>query len=170
MKPVAGSYLTSLWDHFAFKKNKIQENKEKSIVHILSKHFTIILLSLALITTVYWAINDPSKIISSVSAMLIVACPCALLLSATFTNGILLRIFSANGLFLRNASVIEQMGKIDHIVFDKTGTLTENNKNIEFKGLITFTVSRNWYLSCPSGVNSFHMKLCIKPAQYIGTA
>ena len=33
------------------------------------------------------------------------------------------------------------------------------------------TVSRKFgYLSNPSSVNSFHIKLCIKPAQYIGIA
>ena len=132
-KPVAGSYLTSLWNHHAFSKNKIKENDDNSILHVLSRYFTYILFSLAIITAVYWAINDPSKILPSVSAMLIVACPCALLLAATYTNGNLLRLLSVNGLFLRDASVIEQIGKIDHIVFDKTGTLTQGN-SVQYSG------------------------------------
>jgi Cu+-exporting ATPase len=127
IKPVASSYLTSLWNHYAFTNNKIAQNQDKSVVHLLSKYFTWVLLSLALITAVYWYITDPAKIAPSVTAMLIVACPCALLLSATFTNGNLLRIFSNNGLFLRDASVIEQLGNINHVVFDKTGTLTESS-------------------------------------------
>jgi Cu+-exporting ATPase len=128
IKPVAGSYLTSLWNHYAFSKNKAGQNDAGSAIHILSKYFTWILLSLAAGTAVYWYVFDPAKIIWSVTAMLIVACPCALLLSATFTNGNLLRIFSNNGLFMRDATVIEQLGKIDHIVFDKTGTLTQNDE------------------------------------------
>lgn len=126
-QPVTSSYLTSLWNHQSFVKNKQQYNADNSIIHLLSKYFTGILMSLALITAIFWAINDPSRILPSVSAMLIVACPCALLLSATFTNGNLLRIFSNNGLFLRDTTVIEPLGNIRHIVFDKTGTLTENN-------------------------------------------
>ncbi len=127
IKPVAGSYLTSLWSHYAFSQDKTDNNNKDSSIHLLSKYFTWVLFSLALITGIYWAIHDPSKIMSSVTAMLIVACPCALLLSSTFTNGNLLRIFSNNGLFLRDQTVIEQLGKTDHIVFDKTGTITQSS-------------------------------------------
>ena len=126
VKPVAGSYLTSLWNHYAFTNNKPEKNDKKSVIHTLSKYFTIILFGLAIITAIYWYYIDPSKIINSVSAMLIVACPCALLLSATFTNGNIMRIFSRNGLYLRDASVIEQLGDINQVVFDKTGTITQS--------------------------------------------
>ncbi len=125
VKPVAGSYLTSLWNHYAFTKNKSEKNDKESIIHVLSKYFTFILFGLAIITAAYWYYADPSKIVNSVSAMLIVACPCALLLSATFTNGNIMRIFSNNGLYLRDASVIEQLGNINEVVFDKTGTITQ---------------------------------------------
>jgi Cu+-exporting ATPase len=133
-KPVAGSYLTSLWNHHAFSRNKVETNKAKSIIHLLAKYFTIILFLLAAITATYWAVKNPSNILPSVSAMLIVACPCALLLSATYTNGNLLRIFSNNGLYLRDASIIEQLWNIDHIVFDKTGTLTSGGEQFIFSG------------------------------------
>lgn len=129
IKPVAGSYLTSLWNHYAFSKDKSEKDNEDSILHLLSKYFTWILLGLAAITAIYWGIHNPSRIIGSVSAMLIVACPCALLLAATFTNGNVLRIMSNNGLYLRDAFVIEQLAKINHIVFDKTGTVTETTHN-----------------------------------------
>lgn len=134
LKPVASSYLTSLWNHYAFKKDKSENNLRDSVIHKLSKYFTYILFFLAAVTAVYWAFNDPSRILPSVSAMLIIACPCALLLSATYTNGNLLRILSINGLFLRDASVIEQLGKINHIVFDKTGTLTQGSNHLNYSG------------------------------------
>ena len=130
LKPVAGSYLTSLWNHAAFSKNKVEEQQRISHIHVWSKYFTWVLLSLALLTAGYWWVNDSSRLMQSVTAMLIVACPCALLLSATFTNANLLRIFGNNGIFLRDASVIEQIAKINHIVFDKTGTLTSGNDTL----------------------------------------
>ncbi len=129
IKPVAGSYLTSLWNHYSFTKNKQESNDSHSYIHLLSKYFTWVLLSLAAATAIYWGFAEPGKIINSVTAMLIVACPCALLLSATFTNGNLLRIFSLNGLFLRDTTVIEQLGKINRVVFDKTGTITQGSEN-----------------------------------------
>ncbi|MBL7719717.1 MAG: HAD-IC family P-type ATPase, partial [Flavipsychrobacter sp.] len=134
VKPVAGSYLTSLWNHYSFSGSKEQRNMDNSIIHKLSRYFTYILLTLAAITAVYWGFNDTAKILPSVSAMLIVACPCALLLSATYTNGNLLRIFSNNGLFLRDASVIEQLGNAGHLVFDKTGTLTQGATAVQVYG------------------------------------
>jgi Cu+-exporting ATPase len=147
VKPVAGSYLTSLWNHYSFNKNKAEQNADNSTIHKLSRYFTIILFSMAAITAVFWAVNDPSKILPSVSAMLIVACPCALLLSATYTNGNLLRIFSNNGLYLRDASVIEQLGNINHIVFDKTGTLTSGSNTMTATGHRLTEEEKQWIYS-----------------------
>ncbi len=134
VKPVAGSYLTSLWNHNAFEKDKTTQNRQNSVIHVLSKYFTVVLLVLVAATAVYWAFTDFSKLIPAVTAMLIIACPCALLLAVTFTNGNLLRLLSNNGLFLRDAFVIEQLGYINHIVFDKTGTLTEDVNEYSFTG------------------------------------
>jgi Cu+-exporting ATPase len=83
----------------------------------------------------------------SVTAMLIVACPCALLLSATFTNANLLRIFSNNGIFLRDASVIEQVAAVNHIVFDKTGTLTHGNDAFLSTGHQLTDEEKSWVYS-----------------------
>jgi Cu+-exporting ATPase len=62
--------------------------------------------------------------------VLIVACPCSLLLSATFTYGNMLRIFGKNKLYLKNSTVIESMAGVDTIVFDKTGTITQSNLSV----------------------------------------
>lgn len=134
IKPVAGSYLTTLWNHHAFRKNKSEQNDKESFVHILSRNFTYILFVIAAITAAYWGYYDPSKILPSVTAMLIVACPCALLLAATYTHGNLMRIFSKNGVYFRDATIIEQLGSIQHIVFDKTGTLTHARQQLSYIG------------------------------------
>ena len=120
---VSQSYITQLWNNDIFKSKK---NPEKSFIHPWSKYFTLSLFTVAIITLVFWCINDPSKILPAVSAVLIVACPCSLLLSATFTYGNMLRIFGKNKLYLKNSGVIESLAKINTIVFDKTGTLTQN--------------------------------------------
>jgi len=133
IKEVAQSYLTKLWNNGDSQKKEQQD--KKSFVHSLSRYFTVILFSIALITAVYWAFVDLTKIWSAVTAILIIACPCALLLSNTFTNGNVLRILSRNGFYLRNAETIEEIAKVDNIVFDKTGTLTNAHKHdIEYTG------------------------------------
>jgi len=118
VKEVAQSYLTQLWNRQEDKK------EEPSSIHLLSRWFTYIVLIIAAVAGVYWWAHDPSRIAGAVTAVLIVACPCALLLSSTFTNGNILRILGKNGLYLRNARVIERIAAATHIVFDKTGTLT----------------------------------------------
>jgi Cu+-exporting ATPase len=149
VKEVAQSYLTRLWSREEFKDNKEEsENPARrrrlSFVHAMARYFTYILFSLASITAIYWWVNDPSKIWPAVTAMLIIACPCALLLSNTFTNGNVLRILGRNHFYLRNAETIETIATADHIVFDKTGTLTSTlEQDIVYLGKHLTTKQKN---------------------------
>lgn len=120
IKEVAQSYLTSLWN-----RDEMQHKQQQaSFIHLLGRNFTWIVLFIAAVTTIYWGIYDTSKIWPAVTSILIVACPCALLLAASFANGHTLRILSRHHLYLRNAQAIETLAATTHIVFDKTGTLT----------------------------------------------
>lgn len=132
IKEVTQSYLTQLWNKEGDKK---AGEEQKSFVHALSRWFTWVVLTLAAAGALYWSFYDSTKAWNVITTVLIVACPCALLLSNSFTNGNIIRLLSRRKLYLRNAQVIEDMAAIDHIVFDKTGTLTSANKqDIEFLG------------------------------------
>lgn len=124
IKEVSQSYLTNLWNKEVFKTKK--ENTSTSYIHTISKYFTLIVLAIAGIAATYWYTQHENKLMwNTITTVLIVACPCALLLSSTFTNGNILRLLSKNKLYLRHPDVIEKISKINHIVFDKTGTLTQ---------------------------------------------
>ena len=115
--------------------NKEAEEKRHSFVNLLSRYFTLGLFSIALVATVYWGFHDSRMVWKVLTAVLIVACPCALLLSNTFTNGNILRILGRNHLYLRNAQAIENIAAVDHIVFDKTGTLTTTQQQeVSYQG------------------------------------
>lgn len=132
IKEVAQSYLTKLWNK---EEGGINKDWEHSFVHLLGRYFTWIVFSIAFSGAVYWYVYDPSRIWNVVTAVLIVACPCALLLSNTFTNGNILRRLGRNHFYLRNAQVIEDIATADCIVFDKTGTLTTGRyNNIQYEG------------------------------------
>ena len=132
IKESSQSYITQLWNNEVFGKTK---NAAASFVHPWSRYFTAILFTIAISATVFWYINDASKIWPVVTAVLIIACPCSLLLSATFTFGNMLRIFGKHKLYMKNANVIETLASIDTLVFDKTGTITQNNHaDIKFIG------------------------------------
>ena len=128
LKSVKQSYLTQLWSNAVFDKNI--ENTFQSITDYLSKYFTLSILFIALVATFYWLYYDPSLALNVFTAILIVACPCAIALAAPFTLGNLLRIFGRHQCYLKNSTVIEQLAEIDTVVFDKTGTLTTHHKNV----------------------------------------
>ena len=124
IKKPSQSYITQLWNNEIFGQTK---NAATSFIHPWSRYFTGALFLVAFCAAAFWYFHDPSKIWPVVTAVLIVACPCSLLLSATFTFGNMVRIFGKNKLYLKNANVIETLAGIDTIVFDKTGTMTETN-------------------------------------------
>ena len=133
LKSVSQSYLTQLWSNDVF--NKENTSKFKSLTDNISKRFTIFVLSIATIATLFWLFTDSSKALNVFTAVLIIACPCAIALAAPFTLGNLLRILGKKKFYLKNASIIEKMAKIDTIIFDKTGTLTSTKKNeISYEG------------------------------------
>ncbi|WP_203296069.1 heavy metal translocating P-type ATPase [Luteirhabdus pelagi] len=141
LKPVEQSYLTQLWSNDVFSKG--HEGVFESLTDSISKRFTVAVLSIAFLSTIIWLIIDPGKAFNVFTAVLIVACPCAIALAAPFTLGNMLRIFGKRKLYLKEASVIEQMAKVDTVVFDKTGTLTSNKKNhITYEGVELSTAEK----------------------------
>ncbi len=134
LKPVASSYLTQLWSNDVFHDKR--ESLFQNLTNKISKNFTIGILSISLISTLIWLWLDPSKAFFVFTAILIVACPCAIALAAPFTLGNTLRIFGRKKLYLKEATVIEKMAQVDTVVFDKTGTLTTSQKNkVEYEGI-----------------------------------
>jgi Cu+-exporting ATPase len=132
---VSQSYLTQLWSNDVFQKNV--EQRHKSITDTISRYFTPILLLIAFAGFAYWSCIDANIAFNVFTAVLIVACPCALALTAPFTMGNVLRILGKKKFYLKNALVIEQLAKVDTIVFDKTGTITTNKKsNVSYDGKV----------------------------------
>lgn len=123
---VSQSYLTQLWSNEVFQKNI--EQKYKTITDTISRYFTPVLLLIALAGFGYWIFIDTNTAFNVLTAVLIVACPCALALTAPFTLGNVLRILGKQQFYLKNAVVIEQLAKVDTIVFDKTGTITSSKQ------------------------------------------
>jgi len=122
IKPFSQSHFTSLWNNQAFKK---EEEYKSNFVELISKYFSLALILIASLTFVYWQIVNPANAWNALTAVLIIACPCTLLLTSSYTFGYLMEWFSKEGLFIKNADTITKMTQLDHIVFDKTGTISE---------------------------------------------
>lgn len=149
VKAVSQSHLTRLWNNENFKD---REKTYETFAGVVSKYFTIGLLSVAIFGATYWLFGgDTAKAWNAFTAVLIIACPCALALSSPFTLSAALSIFDRNKMYIKNTAVVEKMAKIDCIVFDKTGTITspkstriffDGHLNVREKGLLA-SVCRN---------------------------
>ncbi|MFN8152964.1 MAG: heavy metal translocating P-type ATPase metal-binding domain-containing protein [Bacteroidia bacterium] len=121
---VSQSYLTQLWNQSS---GKVQyKSGFQRLTENISRWFVLVTLLIALSSFVFWYMHhDTTRAINAFTAVLVIACACALALSAPFTFGNMLRILGKNGIYLKNAGVLEKISDIDTVLFDKTGTLTE---------------------------------------------
>jgi Cu+-exporting ATPase len=122
VKAVSQSYLTSLWNQDAFRKEKGELLNQ--ITNTYSQRFTKLVIVIAVGAAAFWAFVNPALSLKSFTSVLIVACPCALALAAPFALGTAQRVLSRRNVFLKNPYVLETLAEVDAVVFDKTGTLT----------------------------------------------
>jgi len=131
-KAVSHSYLTQLWNNETFRKEK--HSSLMDVSDAFGKYFTIIVSIIAVATFFYWLPNTYMAV-NTFTAVLIVACPCALTLAAPFTLGAAVAIFGKAKFYLKNVGVVADLAKLDAIVFDKTGTLTHaGSADVRFEG------------------------------------
>ncbi|UJH68491.1 heavy metal translocating P-type ATPase metal-binding domain-containing protein [Allomuricauda sp. SCSIO 65647] len=137
LKSVSQSYLTQLWSNSVFEKNKATEFQ--TLTDSIGKRFTLAVLTIAVTASAYWLYVDPSKVMNVFTAVLIIACPCAIALAAPFTLGNMLRIFGKHRFYLKDTNVLERLAKVGTAIFDKTGTLTTSKSDAIFYEGIALT-------------------------------
>ena len=127
-RKVEHSYLTQLWENEAFNESR-KDKTLTSFADRISPYFTIAVLAIATLSLFVWLQIEPTKAFTIFTAVLIIACPCALALSTPFTLGAAVNILSLNGFYPRSTEVLEELSKANAFVFDKTGTITESEKS-----------------------------------------
>jgi len=91
----------------------------------VAAHFVLVILVLASAVSLYgWLQHDPHWL-STLIAVLVVTCPCALSLATPAAISAATGQLSQRGLLITGKAVLETLAQTTHIVFDKTGTLTE---------------------------------------------
>ncbi|MEO5911230.1 MAG: heavy metal translocating P-type ATPase metal-binding domain-containing protein [Pelobium sp.] len=159
IKPVSQGYLTALWNNEAFDKNK--PDKIRTLVDKVSHYFSICLLALSFGTLLYWLPQNWDYAINAFTAILIVACPCALALSTPFTMAAALSIFDKNKFYLKNTDVVEQLASINTLVFDKTGTVTlADDKGISFSEELNSEERALIYSICKNSNHPLSLRIC----------
>ena len=118
---VSQSRLAGLWNNPVF-----GEAKTYRLVDVAARFgaaFTVTAVVLAAAGAALWW-PDISQSASVATAVLIIACPCALTLAAPITLGTAMAMLGRHGLYLKQAAVVLDLARVDTIVFDKTGTLS----------------------------------------------
>jgi Cu+-exporting ATPase len=153
VKPVSESYLTSLWNHEAFRKQR--DDDTHSLTNCYSRRFTTIVVGVAIAAGAFWIFADATVAMKAFTSVLIVACPCALALAAPLTLGMAQRELGRRNVFLRNSQVIEQLAVVDTVVFDKTGTLTSSGSGcLIWTGAPLMDAEKDWL--CSVAAHSAH--------------
>lgn len=146
VKAVSQSYLTSLWNQDAFRKDKAAAFN--ALTNDYSQRFTKIVIAIALGAAVFWAWANPALSLKAFTSVLIVACPCALALAAPFALGTAQRVLGRRQVYLKNPYVLETLAQVDAVVFDKTGTLTAAGAgSVAWQGVPLSEAEERWLYS-----------------------
>ncbi len=134
LKAVSQSHLTQLWGNSVFQKDR--HSRFRTLTDSIGKHFTLAVLAIAFAATTFWLFIDSSMAVNVFTAVLIIACPCAIALASPFTLGNMLRIFGRRKFYLKDTQTVEQLALVDTAIFDKTGTLTTTQKSkVSYQGV-----------------------------------
>ncbi|WP_149276766.1 heavy metal translocating P-type ATPase [Pareuzebyella sediminis] len=107
----------------------------QNLADTVSAYFVPVVVAIALVTFVVWAIwgPPPAYVYALVNAIavLIIACPCALGLATPMSVMVGVGKGAQNGVLIKNAEALERMSKVDTLIIDKTGTITEGKPTVE---------------------------------------
>ena len=110
--------------------------------------------------------------------LLVVACPCALVISTPVAIVSAIGNAARNGVLIKGGTFLEIAGKVDAVAFDKTGTLTEGKPAVSdivvFDGtrqeLLAITYTLEEYSTHPIAKAVTNFALKYKSDKYMGTA
>lgn len=94
--------------------------------------FVPIVITLAVITGIIWlaAGAGVGKALSYAISVLVISCPCSLGLATPVAIMVGNGMGARHGILFKNATALEQAGKMDFVVLDKTGTVTEGKPKV----------------------------------------
>ncbi len=95
--------------------------------------FVPVVIGIAVITFIIWTFLDKELGFSLTRAIsvLVISCPCALGLATPVSIMVGSGVGAKNGILFKNATSLEEAGKIKVVALDKTGTITEGKPQVK---------------------------------------
>ncbi|WP_322044417.1 cation-translocating P-type ATPase [Paraburkholderia sp. J67] len=95
----------------------------EALERYMGGYLALVLLGAALV----WFVSENA---SAMLAVIVAACPCALVLAAPATAIAGIAVGARHGLLLRNAAFLDRVADLDSLIIDKTGTLTHGELRV----------------------------------------
>jgi heavy metal translocating P-type ATPase len=102
----------------------LMQNAERSkppITRLLERYAGSYMVLVLLLAAVTWFVTNDAQ---AMLAVLVAACPCALVLSAPATAIAGVAVAARHGILIRSSAFLEELADLTSLVVDKTGTLT----------------------------------------------
>jgi heavy metal translocating P-type ATPase len=104
------------------------EHAKPPITRLLERYAGQYLVLILLIAAATWFITRDAH---AMLAVLVAACPCALVLSAPATAIAGIAVAARHGILIRSSAFLEELADLNAIVVDKTGTLTHGELHMQ---------------------------------------
>lgn len=104
------------------------EHAKPPITRLLERYAGQYLVLILLIAAATWFITRDAH---AMLAVLVAACPCALVLSAPATAIAGIAVAARHGVLIRSSAFLEELADLNAIVVDKTGTLTHGELHLQ---------------------------------------
>ena len=94
--------------------------------------FVPTVIVIAIVASIVWVLlgYDMAFVLRIFTAVLVIACPCALGLATPTAIMVGTGLGAANGILIRSGEALETTHKVDVVVLDKTGTITEGRPQV----------------------------------------
>ncbi|MBS1826586.1 MAG: cadmium-translocating P-type ATPase [Acidobacteria bacterium] len=112
----------------AVERALVSRSEVERRVDRVSRIFVPAVMIVSLLGAVYWlqsGLPMEEALLRAVT-ILVIACPCALGIATPLALTAAVGAASRLGILVRDADVLERLGRVDEVVLDKTGTVTED--------------------------------------------
>lgn len=134
----------------------LMQNAERSkppITRLLERYAGSYMVLVLLLAAVTWFVTHDSQ---AMLAVLVAACPCALVLSAPATAIAGVAVAARHGILIRSSAFLEELADLTSLVVDKTGTLTYGTLRLQSIDSLNAETAEVQTLAASLGAASSH--------------